>query len=152
MRTPCYPIVACMVLISVFALRLPGAGAADPSAGRESLAKIDWTLARDYAVVLDEFHFSPSPIVFDHGYPYALRLENKGRFSHTFTAPAFFRSVEMRPGLAASEVERSDGSLTLSAGEVKTVYVVPREAGTYGLECKKLLHGLFGMSGDIVVR
>ena len=42
-------------------------------------------------------------------------------------------------------------SLSLAAGEVEEIELVPLQAGTYAVECTKPLHGLFGMTGDIVV-
>jgi hypothetical protein len=78
-------------------------------------AEVDWTRAQPYDVILTEFHFAPSRIVLRHGEPYALRLENKGRFCHTFTAPELFRAVAFRPGRAATEAEQS-GSLSIGAG------------------------------------
>ncbi|MGZ9034159.1 MAG: plastocyanin/azurin family copper-binding protein, partial [Rhodospirillales bacterium] len=41
---------------------------------------------------------------------------------------------------------------SLAAGEVKEIEFVPLQAGTYAVECTKPLHGLFGMTGDIVVQ
>ena len=81
-------------------------------------AEVDWTHAQHYDVILSEFHFAPSQIVLRHGEPYGLRLENRGRFRHTFTAPEFFRAVAFRPGEAATEAEQSGGSLSVAAGEV----------------------------------
>jgi uncharacterized cupredoxin-like copper-binding protein len=76
-----------------------------------------------------------------------LRLENTGRLRHTFTAPEFFRAVAFRPGEAATEAEQSGGSLSLPAGEVEEIDLVPLQPGTYAVECTKPLHGLFGMTG-----
>ena len=111
----------------------------------------DWEQARHYHVILNEFHFAPSRIVLQQGDPYALRLENRGRFRHTFTAPEFFRAVTLRPGGAASEAEQSGGSLSIAPGEVVEIEFVPLQPAAYALECTKPLHGVFGMTGDIVV-
>ncbi len=123
-----------------------------PSQAQARPEEADWTHARRFDIILSEFQFAPSEIAFRLGEPYVLRLENKGRFRHNFTAPAFFRTVAFRPGRAASEAEHSGGSFSLAAGEVQEIEFVPLQAGTYALECTKPLHGLFGMSGDIVVR
>lgn len=112
---------------------------------------VDWTRARHYDITLSEFQFAPSRITLQRGDPYALKLENKGRLRHTFMAPAFFRAVVLRPGAAASEAAAS-GGLSLGAGEVMEIDLVPSQPGTYALGCTRPLHGLFGMSGDIVVR
>jgi uncharacterized cupredoxin-like copper-binding protein len=123
-----------------------------PAKAQARAAEVDWTHAQHYDVILSEFHFAPSRIVLQHGEPYMLRLENTGRLRHTFTAPEFFRAVAFRPGEAATEAEQSGGSLSLPAGEVEEIGLVPLQPGTYAVECTKPLHGLFGMSGDIVTQ
>src|SRR5512144_759629 len=146
-----YAAVACGMLAGVIAGR-PSCGS-EIGMWREAQVRAieaDWTQARHYDVILGEFHFGPSRIVLQQGDPNALRLENRGRFRHTFTAPEFFRSIAFGPGGAASEAERS-GSLSLAAGEVIEIKFVPLQAGAHALECTKPLHGLFGMTGDIVV-
>jgi uncharacterized cupredoxin-like copper-binding protein len=139
---------------------LSGAGAGRPSSAAEvgpppespaRTIEADWTQARRYDVILGEFHFAPSRIVLRRGEPYALRLENQGRFRHTFTAPEFFRAVAFRPEGSVTEAEQSGGGLSLAAGEVEEIEFVPLQAGTYALECTRALHGIFGMIGDIVV-
>jgi uncharacterized cupredoxin-like copper-binding protein len=69
-----------------------------------------------------------------------------------FTAPEFFRAVAFRPGEGATEAEQSGGSLSIAAGSAEEVDFVPLQVGTYSLECSKPLHGLFGMTGEIVVQ
>lgn len=144
-----HAIVACVLLFGGLAARPSCADVVDPSG--TGAADVDWTHAQHYDIILGEFHFAPSRIVLRHGEPYALRLENRGRFRHTFTAPEFFRAVAFGPG-AANEAQRAAGSFSLAAGEVEEIEFVPLQAGTYPLECTKPLHGLFGMTGDIVVQ
>jgi uncharacterized cupredoxin-like copper-binding protein len=149
----CHAVVASVLLHGALAGR-PACAAEvgqPPPEAQVRAVEADWTHARYYDVILGEFHFAPSRIVLQHGEPYALRLENKGRFRHTFTAPEFFHAVAFRPGGAVTEAEQSGGSLSLAAGEIKEIEFVPLQAGTYALECTKPLHGLFGMTGDIVV-
>lgn len=125
---------------------------AGPAATAQTRASdVDWARARHYDITLSEFHFAPSRITLQRGEPYALRLENKGRFRHTFTAPAFFRTVAFKPGGAATEAETT-GGLSLGANESAEIEFVPLRQGTYAVECTKPLHGVFGMSGDIVVQ
>ena len=146
-------VLACVLLFGALNARLSCAdvvGATSEAPPRPS--EVDWTHAQHYDVMLSEFHFAPSRIILQRGQPYALRLENKGRFRHTFTAPEFFRSVAFRGAGDATETERSEGSFSLAAGDVKEIDVLPLQAGTYPLECTKPLHGLFGMTGDIVVQ
>jgi uncharacterized cupredoxin-like copper-binding protein len=145
-------IVACVLLLGALVVRPASADVGGtPPAAQAGAAEVDWTRAQAYDVILTEFHFAPPRIVLRHGEPYALRLENKGLFRHTFTAPEFFRAVAFRPGGAAPEAEQS-GGLSVAAGEVEEVDFVPLQVGTYSLECSKPLHGLFGMTGEIVVQ
>jgi uncharacterized cupredoxin-like copper-binding protein len=146
-------VVACVLLFGALAARPTCADVVGTPAheAQSRAAEVDWAHAQAYDIILTEFHFAPSRIVLRHGQPYALRLENKGRFRHTFTAPEFFHAVAFRPGEAATEVEQSGGSFSLAAGEVEEIDFVPLQAGTYPLDCTKPLHGLFGMTGDIIV-
>lgn len=147
--------VACSLVLILIAPapRLLGAEVATTSARAQARAEqADWAHARRLDIILSEFQFAPSEIAVDVGAPYVLRLENKGWFRHDFTAPAFFRSVAFGPGQSASEAQRSGGSFSLAPGEVQEIEFVPLQAGKYALECTKPLHGLFGMSGDIIVR
>jgi uncharacterized cupredoxin-like copper-binding protein len=153
MREFRHTVVAYVLLLGVLAPRPPSADMVSPSPEAQMRpAEVDWTHMQHYNIILNEFHFAPSRIVLQHGKPYALQLENTGRFRHTFTAPEFFRAVAFKPGEAATEAENSDGSLSLGAGEIEEIEFVPLRAGTYALECTKPLHGLFGMTGDIVVQ
>ena len=145
-------VVACVLLFGALTPRLSCADVVGPSPeARPRASEVDWTHAQHYDVILSEFHFAPSRIVLQHGEPYVLRLENRGRFRHTFTAPEFFRAVAFGPG-AANEAEQAAGIFSVAAGEVEEIEFVPLQAGTYPLECTKPLHGLFGMTGDIVVQ
>ena len=94
-----YAVVACVLLFGALAGR-PSCAAVvgPPPEAQVRAAEVDWTHAQHYDIILSEFHFAPSRIVLQHGEPYALRLENRGRFRHTFTAPEFFRAVAFRPG------------------------------------------------------
>lgn len=154
MHALCRIAIAFALLLGVLAPPLVSAGDPGPppddAAARP--AEVDWTHAQRYDVILSEFAFAPERIILRQGQPYTLRLENRGWFRHTFTAPEFFRTVAFRPGRAAGEVEQSGGGLSIAAGEVEEVSLVPLRAGTYALECTKPLHGVFGMTGSIVVQ
>src|SRR5512132_2253687 len=146
-------VVACVLLLGTVAVRPASADVGGtPPGARASATEVDCTRVQPYDVILTEFHFAPSRIVLRQGEPYALRLENKGLFRHTFTAPEFFRAVAFRPGGAGTRAEESGGSLSIAAGEVEEIDLVPLQAGAFSLECSKPLHGLFGMTGEIVVQ
>jgi uncharacterized cupredoxin-like copper-binding protein len=141
----------------VISLLLLGAAAPGPANAEAAMPPaiaradvVDWARAQSVPVVLGEFHYEPARIVLRRGQPYVLRLQNAGRFSHTFTAPSFFRAVQFRQDRAGEDIEASGGAV-VAAGEVVEIGLVPLQPGRYALECTKPLHGLFGMSGDIVV-
>jgi uncharacterized cupredoxin-like copper-binding protein len=130
----------------------PGRAHAEPDVSpRSAPASADWARAQPYPVVLGEFHYEPAPIVLRVGQPYVLRLQNAGRFSHTFTAPSFFHAAQVRQDPAGKEAEAS-GGVVLAAGKTMELGVLPLQAGSYALECTKPLHALLGMSGDIIVQ
>lgn len=114
------------------------------------LADVDWPQAERVDVVLEEFDFAPDHLLFEHGRPYRLHMENRGSGGHNFAAPTFFDAVALRDNAVAAEA-RATGGVELARGEVKDVYLVPLQAGTFPLECSHLLHPIFGMTGEIVV-
>ena len=94
-----------------------------------------------------EYRFLPTELVFRPGVLYRLHLENSGREMHEFTAPEFFRSVEVKN----PDVLSQDGTdVLLQPGDHKDVLFVPRTAGRYRLTCAD--HDWAGMVGEIVVR
>ncbi len=94
-----------------------------------------------------EYRFLPAELVFRPGVLYRLHLENTGREMHEFTAPDFFKAVDVKN----PEVLGAGGTeVLLQPGDRKDVLFVPRAAGTYRLTCAD--HDWAGMVGDIVVR
>lgn len=143
-------LVTLIALLGAVASERAGADPISGSQGARAAAAVDWAQAQPYPVILGEFHYQPHRIILRRGQPYVLRLQNAGRISHTFTAPSFFKTVRFRQDPAGKEAEAS-GGLVLAAGEAVEIGLVPLQAGSYALECTKPLHGLFGMSGDILV-
>jgi hypothetical protein len=114
------------------------------------LADVDWSRAERVDILLTEFEFAPNHLLFERGRPYRLHLENRGTGGHNFAAPVFFESVALWDDPVAAET-RANGGVELARSEVKDVYFVPLQAGTFPLECSHLLHPIFGMTGEIVV-
>src|SRR5579864_8537950 len=96
-------------------------------------------------VVLSDYRFSPDRLVFRRGAAYRLRLENRGKELHEFTAPGFFQAISVRtPGMLAS-----GGDIVLQPGERKELQFVASSPGRYPLSCAD--HDWAGMTGEIVI-
>lgn len=109
-------------------------------------AAADWSSAQPVSVVMTEYQFAPSALTLRRGVAYRLHLENQGAELQEFTAPEFFRAVEVEN----LEVLIQGGrEVTLQPGEKKDVYLVPRQAGRYALRCAD--HDSFGMVGEITI-
>lgn len=106
----------------------------------------DWSKAKEVTVVTVEYAFKPAELGFHIGTAYRLRLENKGNETHEFTAPDFFKTIEMRnPDMTgADHVE-----IVLHPGDKKDFYFMPKRAGSYDLRCSD--HDWAGMVGKITV-
>jgi len=114
-------------------------------------ARAAGSFAQDAAKVVTEqtveYRFLPAELAFQAGVLYRLHLENPGREMHEFTAPDFFRSVEVKN----PEVLSQGGTdVLLQPGDQKDVLFVPRAAGRFRLTCAD--HDWAGMVGEIVVR
>jgi uncharacterized cupredoxin-like copper-binding protein len=137
------------------ALTLALAGCArspQTEAGPAAPAGLDWAGAPAVEVALDEYAFHPERLALRQGQPVVLRLVNRGDRAHDFTAPAFFASAATRPGdPVAAALRAAGGSVDVPAGQVREVALVPLAAGSYPVDCEKPLHGLFGMTGEVVV-
>jgi len=96
-------------------------------------------------VDLVSFAYRPTPIVLRAGRPVTLLLVNRGKGSHDFTAPAFFRSARILSG----QVPR--GSIGLRGGQSASITLVPT-AGRYQVHCGRPFHKLMGMRANILVQ
>ena len=120
--------------------------------GPAAPAGVAWAEARPVEVTLDEYAFRPERLALRVGEPVRLRLVNAGARAHDFTAPGFFASAATRPGdAAAAALRAAGGSLDVPAGTTREVTLLPLQPGTWPLDCDKPLHGMFGMTGEIVV-
>ena len=106
----------------------------------------DWSKARKVTVVTVEYAFKPADLTFKAGAAYRLHLENKGKETHEFTAPDFFKAIDMRnPDMTGAD--RTE--IVLQPGDRKDFYFVPKQAGSYDLRCSD--HDWAGMVGKITV-
>ena len=98
-------------------------------------------------VIAVDYRFEPNRLELRIGAPYRLRLVNRGREMHEFTAAAFFRVAE----IGNPEVMNPDRTeLVVQPGEQKDLYLMPRQAGSFPLSCAD--HDWAGMTGEIIVR
>ncbi len=107
----------------------------------------EWRQSRDYEVRIADMDFEPQTIRLKAGEPVRLRLVNISEASHSFSAGGFFSRAQLR-----NRDKRlvSGGSVTVPAGDVREVLLVPA-AGRYRARCGNLLHRILGMSSEIVV-
>jgi uncharacterized cupredoxin-like copper-binding protein len=110
------------------------------------VAAADRSVPEDVTLVLSEYRFSPNHLVFRHGVPYRLLLENRGRELHEFTAPAFFQAITLE---APESLAPGGSEVVLGPGELKALVFMAAAAGRYPLSCAD--HDWAGMTGDIVV-
>ena len=57
---------------------------------------VDWANAEIVAVTMVNYEFVPDRLSFRRGVPYRLHLENHGSEIHDFSAPEFFKAVELK--------------------------------------------------------
>lgn len=126
---------AFFVALTVVVAALPfGAGATD------------WSAARKVRVVTVEYAFKPANLTFQQGVAYRLRVDNKGKETHEFTAPDFFKAVELRD---AKPLNADHTEIVVQPGGHKDLYFVAKQAGSYKLICSD--HDWAGMVGSITV-
>ena|ERR1051325_435795 len=106
-----------------------------------------WTQGRPVSVVTSEYRFSPNTLIFKRGVAYRLHLENRGKETHEFTAPEFFKAVELGDP-SVLNADRSE--IVLQPGETKELRFVAKKPGRYALRCSD--HDWAGMTGTITVR
>ena len=109
-------------------------------------AAVDWSHAQPMNVLMVENSFIPDRLMFRHGIPYQLHLENRGKELHEFTAPAFLAAAVVRNPALLSNGGRE---VVLQPGTSIDVDLVPLKPGTYDLTCAD--HDWDGMTGAITV-
>lgn len=118
--------------------------AAVAATGRANAA--DWSRAQTVTVVAVEYAFQPSELTFKQGAVYRLEVDNRGKEMHEFTAPAFFKAIEMRD---AASLNADHTEIVVQPGEHKELYFVAKTAGSYDLRCAD--HDWAGMVGHITI-
>jgi uncharacterized cupredoxin-like copper-binding protein len=107
----------------------------------------DWSQTQPVTVIAGEYQFLPAKLTFLRGTAYRLHLENRGKETHEFHAPAFFKTVELRD---PSVLDADKTEILVHPGEVKDLDFVPQKAGRYKLICAD--HDWAGMIGEITVK
>jgi uncharacterized cupredoxin-like copper-binding protein len=122
---------------------MPGAEAQTPE---RSPAGVNWASAQTVTVTMINYEFIPDRLVFRRGVPYRLHLENNGSAIHDFTAPEFFKAIDLRnPDVLGSYATR----IVMRPHETKDMYFVATRTGTYELICAD--HNWAGMTARIIV-
>ena len=111
-----------------------------------SWAAPDWRKAETVTVVMVDDRFEPDHVTFHAGQPTTLRLVNRGKDMHEFTAPDFLHAATVRDPRALSN---NGGDIVVQPKQTVQVRLVPGHAGTYKLICAD--HDWDGMVGSITV-
>jgi uncharacterized cupredoxin-like copper-binding protein len=125
---------ALLLLMIVTASPLGGACAAD------------WSKAKPVTVVTDEYAFKPADLAFKQGVAYRLHIDNKGKETHEFTAPDFFKAIDMRD---TKPLNADKTEIVVQPGQKKDLYFVAKQPGSYDLRCSD--HDWAGMVGHITI-
>ncbi len=125
---------AARTLLAALALT-PAALAADP-----------WSHARVVTVVMVDNRFKPDHLNFHSGQPTELRLENRGKDMHEFTAPAFLQAAKIRDKRLLANGGKD---IVVQSGQSVRVFLIPGPKGQYDLTCAD--HDWDGMVGGITV-
>lgn len=102
--------------------------------------------AAEVTVVMVDNRFQPEHVTFQSGKATALRLVNRGKAMHEFTAPAFLHASVVRDSRLLSN---GGGDIVVQAGRTVVVRLTPGPAGEYPLTCAD--HDWDGMAGTISV-
>lgn len=97
-------------------------------------------------VVMVDNRFQPDHVTFHAGRPTLLRLVNRGKEMHEFTAPEFLHAAKIRDARALSN---NGGDIVVQPGRTVQVRLVPEKPGDYKLICAD--HDWDGMVGSISV-
>jgi uncharacterized cupredoxin-like copper-binding protein len=106
----------------------------------------DWSKAKKITVVTVEYAFKPASLTFHQGVAYRLHVDNRGKETHEFTAPDFFKAIDLRD---AKPLNADRTEIVVQPGQHKDLYFVAKQTGSFKLICSD--HDWAGMVGDITV-
>ncbi|HEX9323710.1 MAG TPA: cupredoxin domain-containing protein [Xanthobacteraceae bacterium] len=119
---------------------------ADAQTPDRSSRDADWTKAESVVVTMVNYEFIPDRLSFRRGVAYRLHLENRGSEIHDFSAPEFFKAIELNnPEVLGAYATR----IVVRPQETKDMYFVATRAGSYELTCAD--HDWAGMTARITV-
>jgi len=108
---------------------------------------VDWASARVVTVKMVDDKFVPDKMVFQHGIPYRLHMENAGDDIHDFTAPEFFSAITIRNPEVLERTRKDE--VSLQPREQKDLFFVAQKPGRYKLLCVN--HDWDNMVGTIAI-
>jgi uncharacterized cupredoxin-like copper-binding protein len=120
--------------------------AAAPGPSFAATAADPWANPQIVTVVMVDNRFQPDQIILGSGQPYELRLQNRGKELHEFTAPAFFRNAVVRD---PKQLTNGGTDIVVQPGASVNVVLRPLKPGQYRLICAD--HDWDGMVGSITV-
>jgi len=98
-------------------------------------------------LVMIDYKFVPDHLIFQHGTPYRLHMENHGKETHELTAPLFFATAKIdNPDV----LNRDHTEIVMQPGDAKDLLLTPGKPGTYDMRCAD--HDWNGMVGGITVQ
>jgi uncharacterized cupredoxin-like copper-binding protein len=107
---------------------------------------VDWPKAQKVTVVETEYAFKPANLTFHRGVAYRLHIDNEGKETHEFTAPDFFKAIEMR---TTKLLNADHTEIVVQPGQRKDLYFVAKQTGSFDLRCSD--HDWAGMIGNIII-
>ena len=111
-----------------------------------ALAADPWSHPRVVTEVMVDNHFEPDHLTFHSGQPTELRLENRGKDLHEFTAPAFLKAARVRD---RRKLANGGTDIVVPSGTSVRILLIPGPKGQYDLTCAD--HDWDGMVGGITV-
>jgi uncharacterized cupredoxin-like copper-binding protein len=106
-----------------------------------------WAHPQIVTVVMVDNRFEPDQLTFQHGKPYELRLENRGKDMHEFTAPAFLKAATIKDKRLLTN---GGTDIVVQSGKSVRILLIAPPKGHYDLTCAD--HDWDGMTGGIAVK